>query len=77
MLDYNTLYTLRLSVCSSRSEPRLALVGADAQHGASGRHHGYAAVRLSRGEFCNFLTGPNRAWALFNHINKLEFSMLL
>lgn len=41
-----------VTVVSSRSEPWLALVGSDAQYGASGRHHGYAAVRLSRGEFC-------------------------
>lgn len=38
------IYLFFVSARSSWSEPRLALVGSDAQHGASGRRHGDSAV---------------------------------
>lgn len=52
MLDSkcNTLYRC-VSDCPSQSEPWLALAGSDAQYGASGRYHGYAALWLPWSEF--------------------------
>uniref|UniRef100_A0A3Q2QL27 GLE1 RNA export mediator n=1 Tax=Fundulus heteroclitus TaxID=8078 RepID=A0A3Q2QL27_FUNHE len=46
---------------SARPEPRLALVGPDAQHGAPGGHHGDAALRLPGGEShpTSVLVDPN------------------
>lgn len=50
------------SACSSRSEPRMALVGSDAQHGASGRHYSNASVWLPGGESVPLTTPLKRTY---------------